>query len=127
MSDSTRKWQREYMRKWRAKNRSLDRARNRAAAKLYRERHPMKLKDRKKAEHLKRNYGLTLDSFAALLRGQGDVCAICKAEGEDWVVDHEHASGKVRGVLCRLCNVGLGYFKDDPSRLLSAAKYLTVK
>lgn len=81
---------------------------------------------RAKRKHLQRAYGLTPEAFSALLRGQNGTCAICRA-GEDWVVDHDHKTGAVRGVLCRQCNLGLGGFKDSPDSLLNAAKYLLVR
>ena len=72
-------------------------------------------------------YGLTRDELSALL-AQHDVCAICGTD--QWgrkgpQVDHDHATGKVRGVLCNNCNQGLGRFADDPTRLRAAAEYLT--
>lgn len=63
---------------------------------------------------------------------QGGECAICDAEipavSEDRYlsacVDHDHKTGKVRGLLCWDCNVGLGKFLDNPDLLVSAAEYL---
>ncbi|MCI0557232.1 MAG: endonuclease VII domain-containing protein [Nitrososphaera sp.] len=74
-----------------------------------------------------KKYGLTPDSFQAMLLGQGEVCAICK--GTDWglpspSVDHCHATDIVRGILCRACNLGLENFKDSPDLLQAACRYL---
>lgn len=76
---------------------------------------------------LKRWYGLTEEDLAALLVNQNGGCAICGAlegPGIRLVVDHCHAIGTVRGLLCDPCNTALGCFKDDVSRLRRAAAYL---
>lgn len=77
-------------------------------------------------------YGLTRESFEALLNSQGGLCAICNEVPDVVHVDHDHqccpgleACGRcVRGLLCRKCNLGIGGFKDDPIRLRAAAAYL---
>ena len=78
--------------------------------------------------YLLRDYGLTPDRYYALLERQGHVCAICRkpdatAKGI-LSVDHDHATGQVRGLLCHHCNVGLGHFQDDPTLLTRAAVYV---
>lgn len=78
---------------------------------------------------LKRYWGLTREDFDRMLEAQGGVCAICKKShwmgvGKRPHVDHCHMSGKIRGLLCNLCNVGLGAFKDDVDSLANAIKYL---
>jgi hypothetical protein len=50
-------------------------------------------------------------------------CVICGTE-EKLVVDHDHKTGEIRGMLCNHCNRGLGHFKDDPMLLEFAAQYL---
>lgn len=87
-----------------------------------------KLETRRKAS-LKILYGMSWDEFVALLAAQGDGCAICATadpgRGHDsFSVDHDHATGKVRGLLCHSCNVGIGYLADDPARLRAAAAYI---
>lgn len=47
------------------------------------------------------------------------------ARGKNTHIDHDHKSGVVRGVLCNRCNLGLGYFQDDPQCLINAAVYLS--
>lgn len=71
-------------------------------------------------------YGLTREELKLLLR-QHDRCAICDTDA--WgkkgpCVDHDHETGRVRGILCGSCNQGLGRFRDDPVRLRAAADYL---
>lgn len=72
---------------------------------------------------LKTKYGLTRESYEAMLADQGGRCAVCK-EALMMHVDHCHSTGKVRGLLCIGCNRGLGYFKDRPELLKRAAAYL---
>jgi len=81
-----------------------------------------KVSDRK--SHLKRNYGLTLEAFDALLAFQGGGCAICGRTNAD-NVDHDHETGRVRGILCFPCNVAIGLLQDDEERALSAAAYIS--
>lgn len=66
------------------------------------------------------------DDFNNLLTQQNHQCAICRIKQSDqhFDIDHCHITGKVRGLLCRSCNMGLGYFKDSPSLLNQAADYL---
>jgi len=84
-----------------------------------------------KHSDLMRHYGISLEEFKALKEAQGGVCAICKgppkgrgAKNKDFTVDHDHDTGKVRGLLCGHCNRGIGMFLDDPQRLRAAAAYL---
>jgi hypothetical protein len=73
--------------------------------------------------HLKRRYGLTAEDVAERQLLQRCRCLICLKETE-LHVDHDHASGRFRGLLCFSCNNGLGQFKDDPDTLRKAADYL---
>lgn len=81
-------------------------------------------------------YGLTPESYDAMVDAQKGQCLICKRVPEGrWFrnrthqamalhVDHDHATGKVRGLLCSECNNGLGCFKDNPALLRKAIAYL---
>jgi hypothetical protein len=72
-------------------------------------------------------YGLDENTFKELLEQQDGKCAICfgdVTEGLNLVVDHNHETGKVRGILCSICNMSLGGFKDSLEYLRSAVKYL---
>lgn len=77
---------------------------------------------------MKRRYGLTPSQADELLAAQGDKCGCCGAmepgNKNGWCVDHDHATGKIRAILCHGCNVGLGAFKDSPERLTLAQQYL---
>jgi hypothetical protein len=77
--------------------------------------------------HLKRKFGMTLADYDRLFAAQGGRCAICEeppAEGVALHVDHDPATGKVRGLLCFSCNNALGDFRDDGRLLLAAVDYL---
>lgn len=93
-----------------------------------RERHLVTLQAQR-ARALERKYGLSWETYAAMLEAQGNACAIClrgfgtgKREGP--YADHCHTQGHVRGLLCQACNLGLGMFRDDPDALRRAADYL---
>jgi hypothetical protein len=79
---------------------------------------------------LRRRNGITLEQYNELLERQGGGCAICgKLSSEEYNgkflhVDHDHKTGKVRGLLCNDHNHGLGQFHDDPVLLRRAADYL---
>lgn len=73
--------------------------------------------------HLTRRYGITAAEADHLLALQGRVCAICTVAPAGHV-DHDHATGAVRALLCFNCNGGLGQFKDDPEVLRAAAEYV---
>lgn len=80
-------------------------------------------------ENLKKLYGITHESYEKLLEQQGGVCAICETSNpggrsEHFHVDHNHATGAVRGLLCSACNMALGGFRDDPFVLRKAADYV---
>jgi len=65
-------------------------------------------------------------SDAALkdLKASVSECVICGDSNTPLVVDHDHITGEVRGLLCNHCNRGLGHFRDDPTLLEFAAQYL---
>lgn len=68
-------------------------------------------------------YGITACALTKLRIEQNDRCAICGSQG-DLQIDHSHADGSIRGLLCGPCNRGLGQFQDDPKRLMAAHNYL---
>jgi len=83
-------------------------------------------KERTRNSQLIRVFGITLDEYNIMLDKQNDRCAICgeNVGGKSFAVDHDHLSGKVRGLLCGSCNVGIGHFRDDPELLEKAIEYI---
>jgi len=79
------------------------------------------------AYDIKRKYGLSGDDFNRLIDNQNGACAIC--ERTDWNgkkpgVDHDHATGKIRGILCHNCNAALGHIKDNQKTAKAIFAYL---
>lgn len=104
---------------------------SRAAQKRYREKNRAEInrKSRAKARYYNlRRYKLTLEEYRRLFALQSGLCAICGQPESipGWMlsVDHEHGGTRVRGLLCNMCNRGLGFFGDDLLRLRAAVKYL---
>ncbi len=73
--------------------------------------------------HSLRKYGLTLDQYYSLEESQGWCCYLCKEEAK-LTIDHCHQTGRVRRLLCRQCNAGVGMFKDNPQTMRNAAIYM---
>ena len=81
----------------------------------------------KRAIHIRHRYGLEIEDYVSIWEKQGGKCAICRMEislGKAANLDHCHATGKVRGMLCFFCNSALGKFKDNVEILQSAIEYL---
>lgn len=73
----------------------------------------------------RRRYGLTVQELLDLEKTTHcDICGFRFEKQLDQCIDHCHAKGHVRGVICRRCNLGIGHFDDDPARLLAASEYL---
>lgn len=111
-----------YHKEWSAKNKDK--------LKIYNLRWYAANKHKTRNYHLS-TYGLTSVAYEAMLAAQGGGCAVCRSADpqEDggrtaFHVDHNHATGAVRGLLCKPCNLALGYAKDDPHRLRLLAGYL---
>lgn len=113
----------EYRRQWREANRE----KANAAQRRWRKANPEKTAKSKRRANLKLWYGVTPEWFIETLLVQGG-CAICgtkeaKSRG-GWNVDHNHKTGKVRGVLCGHCNRAIGSLLDSPAVCTAAAAYL---
>jgi hypothetical protein len=102
-----------YMRRWSAKAREAN-------------------PDYHKSVFLRRKYGIDTGRYYVMLAAQGGCCAICKKSESNEIkgkivalaVDHDHATGAVRALLCSACNTALGLFNDEPALLDAAKTYL---
>lgn len=104
-----------------------DRTLERAAYRRRNERKPGIRVHQVRLNWLRCAYGLTEDAYVALLVSQDLRCGICREWldlGKNTHVDHDHRTGKVRGILCGVCNKGLGQFQDSVSVLERAIQYL---
>ena len=127
-------------------------SKHRAEMRRWRDRNPQRQRLHSAASNLKRQFGLTLAQYHALLLAQNNACAICKttdpgkttrpkklksgvstlplelptqdAKRLFFCVDHDHETKRVRKLLCHHCNSGLGHFRDNPALLRAAADYL---
>jgi hypothetical protein len=109
-----------------------------AYSRRWRERHPERHHERQRKQlarperpsamrkaHLRRAYGLSLEDYEQLVASHEGRCAICKhSEVGNLPVDHDHKTGRIRGLLCQRCNRAIGMFKDSPELCDAAAHYL---
>lgn len=110
-----------------------------AAVKAWRAANPDKVREMRRRSNakcltpaywLKTQYGMTVAEYEAMLSAQGNKCRICalpfkaRATVGGPEVDHDHATNRVRGLLCHHCNKLLGHAKDNPQILTNAAYYL---
>jgi hypothetical protein len=96
---------------------------NRRERERYHNTAPQKRRERR----LTKKYGLTLQTFNNLFAQQNYQCAGCKTRepgDRGWVVDHDHKTKKVRGILCHHCNTILGHAKDRQETLIFLVTYL---
>ena len=83
-----------------------------------------------RSNHLKRKYGISSSDYSLMFTQQGGCCAICKSETPKrsstyFMVDHNHNTGAVRGLLCHPCNSAIGLLGDNISTLQAAINYLS--
>jgi hypothetical protein len=74
--------------------------------------------------HRFKKYNISKEDFDLLLQNQKGLCGICNEHLIDPQIDHDHTNGKIRGLLCRKCNIALGLFKDNQEILKNAINYL---
>lgn len=119
-----RTWKKAYDRK-----RYLDpkkRANDERVRAAYLEQNKEKMRDYRKDWSLQKRFGLTLAEYRAKVVAQRGACAVCKRvpKGKGLHVDHDHRTGKIRGLLCFNCNVVIGLSKDDHYILKRLTRYV---
>lgn len=85
------------------------------------------VRERNRDNYLRRTFGIGLDEYNEMLAAQDNRCAICRTtckSGRQLAVDHCHATGTIRGLLCMNCNRILGWADEDADRLMAAAAYV---
>jgi hypothetical protein len=78
-------------------------------------------------KHIRENWGISLSDKQKMVDSQEGRCAICNSSdlvGRNCAIDHDHKTGKIRGILCQKCNQGLGLFLDNEEILQNAIIYL---
>ncbi len=103
----------------------------RECSKRFRNANPNAYRQFYRDRQVKAKYGITWEERGTLLVEQGGKCAnkMCPntepgGQWNEWHVDHDHETGKVRGLLCNGCNIALGILDDDPKRILGLAEYV---
>jgi hypothetical protein len=91
---------------------------------------PQKVKEGWIRGGLKKRFNMTLEEYNLILEKQENKCFICRTDvsltGKRLHVDHDHKNGKIRGLLCNQCNLGLGAFKDNIELFKKAIEYLQI-
>lgn len=99
---------------------------NNKRAKLWRDKNPLI----EKAHKLKQRFGITLEEYNKIFSSQGGCCKICGTHQKDFekslFVDHNHKTGKIRGLLCSRCNAAIGMMKENCDWLKNAIDYLNL-
>ena len=88
------------------------------------QKNPDKRKQIARKGRLKNKYKLTESQFEEMKQRANGICQICNNKPSRLVIDHDHVTGKVRGLICDNCNLGLGGFKDSVNSLKNAINYL---
>jgi hypothetical protein len=116
------------MRRYRASNPEKYKLNSSQSNKRWRARNKSRLSDFYKKYDLKRRYKLSVAAYAQMYKKQKGECAICqrpiKLHDMKTHVDHDHATGEVRGILCGHCNFMIGHAGENQEILRSAARYL---
>lgn len=135
--DGLSDWCRECWSEYRSQ--PAQRAISNRAAKLWRKAHPEKMRIQYKKKYdkhweysrsffLRKLYGITIKQYNELYDKQNGKCAICSKQASELAkglaVDHDHKTGKIRGLLCGYCNTAIGSFKENIETMKAAIDYI---
>jgi predicted nucleic-acid-binding Zn-ribbon protein len=97
-----------------------------ARVKVYHKNNRAKVTKQQLISHRRREYGLTEEEYNNMVLSQNNMCAICNKPSERTLhIDHDHVTGRVRGLLCSNCNLGIGLLQEDLVVLNRAIEYLS--
>lgn len=106
-----------YARKWYAENKDRLREELRLKWRVWQSKNP----EKRRFSSIKSRYGITREQWNELFIKQGKACAVCRRVTPDskvgWHTDHDHKTGKVRGILCAKCNRTVGYLESSVAPL----------
>jgi len=106
----------------------VTKAQNAEKSRRWREKNPERAAQVSASSRLLRRYGITLLDKRRMMEAQGGACALCRrplpSQLFNCVIDHCHKTGRIRGVICRSCNVALARFGDDASAINKLIQYL---
>lgn len=97
----------------------------RAHRKAYMEAHKVEAAEYRRRWNLAKRYGITLEQYAEMWSRQGGLCGVCQKSHRRMVVDHDHDTGAVRGILCHRCNICLGGLGDNLGGVMRVVRYLS--
>lgn len=120
---STKHWTLEQIHQKRLRSRRRYNKRNRLVLNEKRKQFHYSHLEQEKSYYFKRTYGITFEQYESLCKAQNSNCKIC-GKKKKLVVDHDHKTGKIRGLLCRRCNSGIGLLGDTAIALECALYYL---
>lgn len=102
-----------------------NRASRLASQKRWASKNPEWVKENSRRQSLRRKYGITLEEFYNKVESQGGCCLICGVYGKKLMVDHDHKTGRIRGIICHNCNMVIGHGKESVEILQKVIKYLS--
>ncbi len=118
----------ERRRKWRNEHADQIKTRQPHYRRTYKSRHPERQRASERRQSLKKKFGISIEQYDKMLELQAFGCAICRAvsdkSGRRLAVDHDHKTGRLRGLLCTNCNTAVGLLDESPHIFELALEYV---